>query len=268
MGKNFKAIRKKEIAFTLAEGATHVDLSPTKVKFAFTLAEVLITLGIIGIVAAMTIPNLIMNFKAQRLKSQFFRTYSIIQQVFKDMEAEGDSSDPYTYPTATFYKTFQKYITGSIDCRNKQDDTACYKLRSGTKKYRTLNGQIFDDSAGYFDEGQLLLQDGTLLLFEQYNGGEFDRHSFIAADLNGINNPPNVFGYDVFVFQFVDGEILPVGHSKTGERNQTVSWTYSPEVYCNENKAINASGWACAQLAVTDSDYFKKVVRKKIKTSN
>ena len=34
---------------------------------AFTLAEVLITLGIIGVVAAMTLPTLINNYKKQRL---------------------------------------------------------------------------------------------------------------------------------------------------------------------------------------------------------
>ena len=49
----------KRIAFTLAEGATHVDMSDNIRRVAFTLAEVLITLAIIGVVAAMTIPTLI-----------------------------------------------------------------------------------------------------------------------------------------------------------------------------------------------------------------
>ena len=43
-------------AFTLAEGATHVDMYGNTRRCAFTMAEVLITLGIIGIVAAMTLP--------------------------------------------------------------------------------------------------------------------------------------------------------------------------------------------------------------------
>ena len=37
-------------------------------KKAFTLAEVLITLGIIGVVAAMTIPNLIANVNAHKFR--------------------------------------------------------------------------------------------------------------------------------------------------------------------------------------------------------
>ena len=46
----------------MAEGATHVGIFKGGCKVAFTLAEVLITLGIIGVVAAMTIPTLITKF--------------------------------------------------------------------------------------------------------------------------------------------------------------------------------------------------------------
>lgn len=48
-------------------------------KFGFTLAEVLITLGIIGVVAALTIPRLITTYKAHRLHAQFLKSYSVIQ---------------------------------------------------------------------------------------------------------------------------------------------------------------------------------------------
>lgn len=249
-------MKNKKNSFTSAEGAT----PPTKVKLAFTLAEVLITLGIIGVVAALTIPNLIYDYKAKQLKSKFFKTYSIIQQVFKDMEAEGDSGDPFTYPSATFYKTFGQYLTGATDCRGKNEKQNCYQAYNiGSKKYRTLSGQIFNGS-GYFDEGQLLLQDGTLLLFEQWNGGENDYHCFIAADLNGINNPPNIFGYDVFVFQFLDGEIVPSGYKNTGFINYPLT---DLSKWCNKESNKNLNGWGCAQLAATDSEYFKKVVRMK-----
>ena len=52
---------KKSFGFTLAEGATHVAHCNNKQLFGFTLAEVLITLGIIGVVAAITLPTLIQN---------------------------------------------------------------------------------------------------------------------------------------------------------------------------------------------------------------
>lgn len=54
-----------------------------KFKNAFTLAEVLITIGIIGIVAAMTIPTLISNYQKQIVETNLQETYSIMQQVMK-----------------------------------------------------------------------------------------------------------------------------------------------------------------------------------------
>ncbi len=47
-------------------------------KFAFTLAEVLITLGIIGIVAAMTLPSLIIRNQNKALEAGLKKNYSII----------------------------------------------------------------------------------------------------------------------------------------------------------------------------------------------
>lgn len=70
---------KKKCAFTLVEGATHIDMAPTKVKLAFTLAEVLITLGIIGVVAAMTIPTLMSNYRKKQLETQIKANYSLVQ---------------------------------------------------------------------------------------------------------------------------------------------------------------------------------------------
>ena len=67
-------MKNKKNAFTLAESSTHAVLSQTKVKSAFTLSEVLITLGIIGVVAALTIPNLIYDYNAKQLRSKIFRT--------------------------------------------------------------------------------------------------------------------------------------------------------------------------------------------------
>lgn len=61
-------------------------------KFAFTLAEVLITLGIIGIVAALTMPVLIANHKKQVVITRMQKFYSTINQAIKLSEAEnGDA---------------------------------------------------------------------------------------------------------------------------------------------------------------------------------
>jgi len=61
-GRNTLLTARKE-AFTLAEGATHVGICTKTRQYAFTLAEVLITLAIIGVVATMTIPTLVADYQ-------------------------------------------------------------------------------------------------------------------------------------------------------------------------------------------------------------
>ena len=59
-------------------------------RFGFTLAEVLITLGIIGVVAAMTIPTLIANTNGAKFRSQFKKTVSTLNQAGLMAQAQYD----------------------------------------------------------------------------------------------------------------------------------------------------------------------------------
>ena len=54
-------------------------------KKAFTLAEVLITLGIIGVVAAMTLPTLVNNTEKKELDAQLTKSYSVLQNAINRM---------------------------------------------------------------------------------------------------------------------------------------------------------------------------------------
>lgn len=51
-------------------------------KSAFTLAEVLITLAIIGVVAALTIPVVVRNYQEMQFKTAYKRVYSDLNKVF------------------------------------------------------------------------------------------------------------------------------------------------------------------------------------------
>ena len=64
---------------------------------AFTLAEVLITLGIIGVVAALTLPTLIKKYEAKALETQFEKAYSVLSQSNRMMLAQG------TFPMKSLY---------------------------------------------------------------------------------------------------------------------------------------------------------------------
>lgn len=226
-----------------------------KRKLAFTLAEVLITLGIIGIVAAITIPQLVNNYKAKRLRTQFLKSYSTIQQAFKEMEADDVSTDPTTYNTLEYYKTFMNYLQAPMDCGigdNKY--LPCVYMRDSSSKdykpYKTYNGKT-NASMILFDDGQIALQDGTLLLFENYAPR---MRVFVSVDLNGYNNKPNRWGYDLFTFQLIDNQLKAMGDTGT---------TYTDlSTYCNVNSQDEYNGIACAKKALSDSEYFKNIVKE------
>lgn len=57
-------------------------------KGAFTLAEVLITLGIIGVVASMTLPALVQNNRNKELQTGLKRSYSVLSQALDMYQAE------------------------------------------------------------------------------------------------------------------------------------------------------------------------------------
>ncbi len=214
-----------------------------KINKGFTLAEVLITLGIIGVVAAMTIPNLIATHKAKRLRAQFLKSYSIIRQVFKRMEDDGVSLDPKSYSKeGKLYNEFKPYLVISKS-----------GLYCGIEhKYKTFNDKKKYNST-WLDDGYLILQDGTTLLFENCINSSF---ILVSVDINGYNTPPNKAGHDLFVFQFIDGELKAMGEKGTRYENDV-------DKYCSlNNDTDNINGITCAYKAKNDPEYFNKIIRK------
>ncbi|MBP3924529.1 type II secretion system protein [bacterium] len=67
-------------------------------KVAFTLAEVLITLGIIGIVAAMTLPALITKYQKQVTVNRLKHAYSVLSQAVKLSEVYNGPIDNWDFP--------------------------------------------------------------------------------------------------------------------------------------------------------------------------
>ena len=135
-----------------------------KKKCGFTLAEVLITLGIIGVVAAITIPSLITQNRARVLRSQYLKSYSMIYQMVRLMENDDVSLD-----TSVLGK-IPNYLKGTTYCgnsgntlRDPKGDTLCFRLANG--EYKSYDGKTVV-SAAYMDDAQYVLPDGTLFLFE------------------------------------------------------------------------------------------------------
>ncbi len=200
--------------FTLAEGAEPRQHIRHWSK-GFTLAEVLITLAIIGVVAAMTIPTLISNYKKKETVTKLKQTYSILSQaVYKAQAKNGDVS------TWGF-----SGITGSESVENVNKENSIKILQEFifpeikvAKNYGYAVGKDILYDGLYFPVSHTK-QEKTSYWFTLPNGvlvrGRFGDHcnSFdqegnctdrvfidfnFAVDVNGFEKP-NTQGIDVFI---------------------------------------------------------------------
>ncbi len=79
-------------------------------KFGFTLAEILITLAIIGVVAALTLPTLVQNYKKKEYSTKLKKFYSTMQQAIQLSEIDnGPASEWIPVATENDEEGLQKY---------------------------------------------------------------------------------------------------------------------------------------------------------------
>ena len=232
--------------------------------FGFTLAEVLITLGIIGVVAAITIPGLMTAYKAHQLRTQYLKAYSIVQQLIRRIENDEIALDTNMLSQVKYYLTGATYCGYSkIILNHEPDDSPCFYAKSGL--YKTYDGKK-TISGGIMDDAQYVLPDGMNIIFEwdtlHYTDGT---HCWIYVDINGYKNKPNRWGVDLFTFQVIDGKVLAFGDKGTVYTSASAGSKeeVTVEKYCNLNESHNLNGLACSYLAKSDASYFKRVVRLK-----
>ena len=88
--------KQEKSTFTLAEGGQSplfngyevTQGSPCLIKKGFTLAEVLITLVVIGVVAAVTMPTLLQRYKNQEVESKLRKIYTVMNQAIRMSEVD------------------------------------------------------------------------------------------------------------------------------------------------------------------------------------
>ena len=226
-------------------------------KTAFTMAEVLITLGIIGIVAAMTLPSLINNYKPKELETGFKKNYSAINQAINMYTADtGEILHADELGTVELKKILLKYMDVLHECGAAWGSKDCIYNASNqeerSKIYKTYNGKKYIGNLNLFDDGQLVLKDGTLILIE--NQGITDKEVYISFDVNGYRKSPNKYGHDLFTFQLMnDGRLLPMGAEGTDFTNDVT--------YCSYSSGHDFNGISCAVKAIYDINYFKNLPR-------
>ncbi len=231
-----------------------------KKKFGFTLAEVLITLGIIGVVAALTIPALINNYRAVEMKTRFDKAYSVISQAFELMKIDNEGYvDGRNYSGQTFVPVFQRYF--------KTVQAGQVNYAKGLPTYRNFAGNA-NFNQYFLDDGTLRLADGILIFIENpfiYADTQYNAHVYIFADINGLKKP-NMAGKDLFGFQVTDNKLIPMGANDNAIQKDSYFGNGTSgndeDDWCNETSKSPYNGLSCTYKALNDKNYFKKIFKK------
>ncbi len=240
----------------VVKGATHVALCNNLRKVAFTLAEVLITLGIIGVVAALTLPTVIQNYQKQVTVNKLKKAYSVLGQVAQKSIADNGSIDLASgeeVDAATVEKFFNTYWLPYFNGVNAYPDKHSPALNNGKNQYKYINRSLEIYSIGtIYDNGRIFFTtaDGTSyaisMMYWQDGKALYGYSQSVRVDINGIK-PPNTYGKDVFNFE-VDFE---KGIARPSCANCETSYI---------NNICNANGNYCSTKIIRDgwqikSDY-------------
>ncbi|MBR1753228.1 prepilin-type N-terminal cleavage/methylation domain-containing protein, partial [bacterium] len=197
----------------------------------FTLAEVLITLGIIGVVAALTIPTLMQSYQNKQYVSGFQKAWGILTNAFELSEAHNGFANTWDEPTGPYDETYlQKYwlpYFNIIKNCGTASNLGCMPKKT-TYLYGT-NGNHDDSLAQY----KILLSDGMGVNFYLTHHVDDDIVQHIVVDANGSKGP-NIYGRDIwwFVFDQKDRKIYPFGIDKTDEQINSNCSKDGPGQYC------------------------------------
>ena len=169
-------------------------------KFGFTLSEVLITLGVVGVIAAITIPTLIQHHQKQTTVLQLKKAYTEFAQALQKAEAENgmmetwdfayfnnDSrarskyfGENYIFP---HIKTIKKCIPTSNECWADNVTSLSNIISSSINNSNTNKCISFITSSGY-----------SVFLWLHSSG----MGMFYVVDVNGLKKP-NRLGRDIFI---------------------------------------------------------------------
>ena len=206
----------------------------TKFNNGFTLAEVLVTLGIIGVVSAMTVPTLMQNYQRQSYVTQLHKVYNEVSQAMVQYqndrnalnlnEAGLNSQAAFDAMVPQYFKTVQKCDNSLTPCFPA---TTSYKKMSGV----ALSETVYDVRTSY------VLASGASVRFNYVVSG--NRICHIQVDVNGRKGP-NILGRDLFTLSiYNDGTIDENGTSApVSETDRNTAFTAG----CNGATGDNVYG--------------------------
>lgn len=240
MPKHMYILINYKILIIIRAEILEVRMVNLKISKGFTLAEVLITLGIIGVVAAITIPNLITEHQKRTTVTKLQKAISVINQAYRlSYEENGDvtaeeakvlGAEPY------FKKYWEPYIKVLTLC--KTPEMCGYKSQLPFYNITgTSNGSYFIHPGRV----NFLTMDGFLYVVAVSGGVDNNSMSSVWVDING-GTGPNKFGRDIFVLDRIpDGKgVQPYGYN-FDSNNLSRYCSYTSTNACAEK--IKRAGW-------------------------
>ena len=212
-------------------------------KKGFTLAEVLITLAIIGVVAALTIPTVMANYQKHAQYTAFMKVYNTLQNAVQLSIAENGSLEEFAEDSGdedVFKKYLGNYLKTSAFC--KDDLTPCISRESYSMKLLNIQDEEIQGGLDIMlllrNPAGALLNDGSLILC---SGGA------CFVDTNGVKEP-NTLGRDIFSFDIekINGKynIYPTGLYDSNGNTYTLQDITGDEVD-NCTTELESEGKAC-----------------------
>lgn len=222
-------------------------------KNGFTLAEVLITLGIIGVVAALTMPPLIAKYKEKVTITKLKKFYSVMSQAYQSAVFDNGTADTWGLTTdGAGAVRFLNVLTPYFNAKNCGLGLGC----APNVTYKHLNGGNDNNPATDTNLATMLFNDGTHLWLSIASGnctsnrGTTKELQSVCAlgyiDTNGFK-PPNKIGVDAFFFYWSTDRVIP-----SGTRDDT---SYPFQSRCQVTGGLSgAQGQACTAWAITNEN--------------
>ncbi len=212
-----------------------MELQP--ICFAFTLAEVLITLGIIGVVAALTMPNLIANYQKQLWITQLKKQINVINNNLIRIKADEGVDNLYD-SSFVIGKTNEAL---DIDSNKYREYFSLAVAPKGSKIQKLFN------SIGEDINEILITNDGAYLVFVHGD------HPYVMLDING-DKMPNRGGRDRFIFYIFNKGVEHMSLDTDENRQNCINMvkvTSSPDYSPDEFNAIQFSPYGAANVCFT-----------------
>jgi len=189
------------------------QISKNSCELAFTLAEVLITLGIIGVVAAMTIPVLVKEANSIALKTAYKKAYSVASQAYNtSINENGGGFGGYTFSTTLSYTKYDAVksklkVIQSCDYGSGANGKCWPSQGVGLKGYLVPGCSGWSNSGGYQNTNtSFVSSDGMFWMLYSYS--TTTGADMLAVDVNGEKGP-NDWGKDVYIFVMDDIKLDP-----------------------------------------------------------